>query len=78
MFDNTFSEEDGVVYGFFTTGQIVFVTIIVAANMKLFSFSHSYSLLYITTIILSASLGYVTWLVVNYFDLGLLEHTFMR
>lgn len=60
------------------TGQVVFVTIIVAANMKLFSFSHSYSILYVFTIVISASLGYVTWLVVNYFDLGNLEHTFTR
>jgi hypothetical protein len=60
------------------TGQVVFVTIIVAANMKLFSFSHSYSAIYIITIVSSASLGYVTWLVVNFFDLGNLEHTFSR
>jgi hypothetical protein len=60
------------------TGQIVFVTIIVAANMKLISFSHSYSTIYVITIVLSACLGYVAWLVTNYFDLGNLEHTFAR
>lgn len=78
FFDDKHSDDSGKTYGFFMTGQIVFVTIIVAANLKFFSFTNSYSLIFVILIVLSSSLGYVTWLVVNYFDLGNLEHTFYR
>lgn len=77
-FDDKFSDDSGKSYGYFVTGQVVFVTIIVAANLKIFSFACSYSVLLVFFVVSSASLGYVTWLVVNYFDLGNLEHTFFR
>lgn len=46
--------------------------------MKLLSFSHSYSIIYVFLIILSAALGIFVWLLANWFDLGNLEHTFSR
>ena len=58
------------------TGEIVFVTIIVASNLKLFSFSYSYSFSYVFLIILSAMLGYITWLVENYLYFDNLQDTF--
>ena len=78
MIDSHGSDDEGRVYGFFMTGQAVFVSIVFCANFKLFSFSHSYSVLYVITIALSACLGYFVWWLVNLLDLGSLEHTFMR
>ena len=60
------------------TGQVVFVAIIFLANLKLFSFSYSYSIAYYFLIVLSGLLGILVWLLANFFELGALEHTFGR
>lgn len=78
MFDDRFADNDGTTYGFFATGQVVFVSVIVVANLKIISFAFSFSLLLVVMMVLSASLGYVTWVVVNTFDQGKLEHTFKQ
>ena len=54
------------------------MTIVVATNLKILSFASSYSILMVFLLVLSAALGFISWLVVNYFDLGILEHTFYR
>lgn len=60
------------------TGQVVFFIIIVASNFKLFSFAHSYSIIFIFLILLSTSFAVVTWVLVSIFDFDMLEHSFER
>lgn len=78
LFDYKFSTDHGKRYGLYMMGEGIFVTIIVLCNLKLLSFSNSYSYLYVFFLVLSAALGYLTWLVLHTFDLGDLEHTFTR
>ena len=73
-----FSTPSGKTFGFFTTGQVVFVVIVMIANFKIVCFAHSFSLLMSILLIGSAALGYITWYIVNFFELGTLEHTFWR
>lgn len=78
LFDDEFSRAEGTTYGYTMTGQVVFVTVIILCNFKMFSFAHSYSVLFLVLIFGSAALGFILWLFGNYFDLGALEHSFWR
>ena len=78
LFDYNFAIDSGKTFGFFISGQVVFVVIVMVSNLKICSFANSYSLILVILLIGSAALGFLTWYVVNFFELGSLEHTFTR
>jgi hypothetical protein len=78
FFDLKFSSEDGTVYGFRKTGQVVFVAIIFLTNLKIVSFAHSYSIMLVFLLVISSMLGIFVWIIVSSFDFGTLEHSFSR
>lgn len=76
LMDEKFSAYEGTTYGLASFGECAFTMVIIAATLKLVSFTSSYSLIFMILVIGSISLGFITWYIVNTFDLGLLEHTF--
>jgi hypothetical protein len=78
FFDYPFADDTGKTYGFFMTGQGIFILIIVLVNFKILSFANSYSPLLIFSLVASVALAILTWFLIGLLDFGLLEHTFSR
>ena len=78
MLDYKAAQEDGYSFGFFTTGQVVFVLVVLATNLKIFTFAYSYSIFMIVIITLSVAAAFITWAVLGAVDSNILEHSFSR
>lgn len=78
MLDYKSAQENGYSFGFFTTGQAVFLLVVLAVTLKICSFAYSYSILLIVAMIISLLAAFLTWVILGGVDLNILEHTFER
>jgi hypothetical protein len=76
LFDVGMSAKDGTTYGYWNFGHTIYWAVVLLASLKILTFSYSYSPLVIFMMLGSMGCFFATWLWVNTFDIGELEHSF--
>ena len=78
FYDMKFSNQPGNSYGFWVVGHMTFLGVVYLANLKICTFSSSFSVLQVILLSGSYVLGLIVWAWVSCFATGVLEFTFFE
>ena len=76
LLDIKFNTETGNTFGFWNLGQMIYMAVVVISNLKIMTFSYSFSVLNIFANSASIALFFMSWIWVSSFDIGEIEHSF--
>ena len=68
--------QDGNTYGFWVFGQMTYMAVVLVTNLKILTFSSSFSVLVVFANALSNACFYLSWIWVSSFDIGEIENSF--
>lgn len=68
--------ETGGTFGFWVFGQMIFLGVVVLANLKILTFSSTFSVLGLVAFFGSVTLFVISWIWVSSFEVGEIEFSY--